>query len=762
MATRDSNPSDGPILPGSTRELVRRVPAHRHHPGLRLDKLSASGDMKTQHSALLAVAECRGDEELLKALLRRREGALDQLRAHRFEMKTLGPLTLHLSRSGALENAGTALHPVYGFVHLPGSGLKGMARAWAETVWAKAQADPEEAWRRIGQAFGWSDGSETRKRGWRPDSVATPDGTSIGRIVFHDAWPLTWPQVQPDIANIHHQPYYTGKDDPGDWHDPVPVYFLAVKEGTGFEFALSDRKPDDDGLLALAEEWLREALELEGAGAKTAAGYGRFTHDGTRARPAARPLGASHGLCLASPAFLAGARQDASDCDLRPATLRGLLRSWWRTMHAAHVDLGTLRRLETAVWGDANSGSPVRISLEPTVRPPPEPHPDRKDQQFRRRHDLQQPEERKVTQGLFYASYGMAEKEPRWLMPVGAAWKLHLSVRDGRVGAVSGGEKPIPASMLLEQAEAALWLLARFGGAGSRSRKGFGSFDDIEVRGIASRDDCIAAAARFRDACGVKNASSRSLDSAALEDAIVLEKATPWRDPWFALDRTGMALQLFAKGLPGKDRMALGLPRRTGSGPDARDLSAGDVDRHASPANWSLARGEDDRLTVRLIAFPAPRLPDLETSKRVLGELVEAARARLDDDIRKLPNAGLRRPDGGAQANASASASEAGRRARTLEKGKVVEAVLLDERTRKGGWRAKHEPTEKKMPIQNSAEVPDDCKPGDRVELYVFSSDAFQWLSEKVKQQLERRRSAGPQRAGAGPRGHRSRQGRRR
>ena len=670
MSTRDITPSDGPILPRSARELVRRVSAHRNHPGLRLDKLSASGDMKRQRSELLAVADCRGDEELLKALLRRREGALDQLRAHRFEMKTLGPLTLHLSRSGSLENAGIALHPVYGFVHLPGSGLKGMARAWAETVWAKAQADPEEAWRRIGQAFGWSVGSETRKRGWRPDSAAVPEGSSTGRIVFHDAWPLAWPRVQPDIVNNHHKDYYAGNDDPGDWHDPVPVYFLAVEEGTGFEFAISDRKRDDDGLLALAEEWLQAALELEGAGAKTAAGYGRFSSEGTRARPAARPLGASNELRLVSPAFLAGAKQNESDCDLRPATLRGLLRWWWRTMHAAHVDQGTLRRLETAVWGDAESGSPVRISLEPTRKLSPKQHPDKRDQRFLSQHDLRKPDSRKVTQGLFYASYGMAERERRWLMPAGAAWKLHLSVRDGTYSPASGGKEPtpIPASMLLEQAEAALWLLARFGGAGSRSRKGFGSFDDVEMQGLDSREDCTAAAGRFRKACGVKDASSRSLDSAVLEDAIVLEKATPWRDPCFALDRTGMALQLFAKGLPGEDRRALGLPRRTGIGRDSRELRAKAGTRHASPAIWSLARGEDDRLTVRLIAFPSPRLPDPETSKRALGELVEAVRGRLDDDIRELPSAGSRRPGVRVQANAGASASEAGHRTRTLDK----------------------------------------------------------------------------------------------
>ena len=55
--------------------------------------------------------------------------------ALRWRCATTGPLTLHLVRASALENAGICLHPLYGFVYLPGTGLKGMARAYAETVW---------------------------------------------------------------------------------------------------------------------------------------------------------------------------------------------------------------------------------------------------------------------------------------------------------------------------------------------------------------------------------------------------------------------------------------------------------------------------------------------------------------------------------------------------------------------------------------------------------------------------------------------------
>ena len=753
---RPSVPS-GPILPRSSCDLIRAVPVERRHPGLQLDKLSSAGEMKGQRAALDEIVKSARDDELLRALNVRRREMLDAARACRLRMVTRGPLTLHLSRSGSLENAGIALHPVYGFVHLPGSGIKGLARAWAETAWAPGQADAEGAWRSIERVFGWSAGSERHKRCWRPETVEPPPGSASGRIVFHDAWPLAWPTVDLDIVNNHHARYYAGEDDPGDWEDPIPVYFLAIGAGVEFEFALSDRRPAGDGLLELAREWLAAALRFEGAGAKTAAGYGRFeaTDAESEAAPPERPASVRFDLRLAAPAFLAGARQSGEDCDLRPATLRGLLRWWWRTPHAAHVDRDTLRRLEAAVWGDAQAGSPVRLAVDFVSGGKPEPHPDKGDRGFLDRHDIQRPgRERKVTQGLFYASYGMAEKRPyRWSRPAGSTWRLTVTARDGRLTATGGsGTVKIPASLLIGQASAALWLLARFGGAGSRSRKGFGSFHDVDVDGIASVEDCRTAAAGFRDACGLSQGAERVLDSPALEDVILMECPTPWRDPWFALDRIGMALQRFAKGRDGDDRTPLGLPRRVGRGRDAQTLRAGKTNRHASPAMWSLGVGDDGTLTARLAAFPAPRLPDRETSKKALRELAGFAKGELTEQTKQQPRAGQRPPPADRTPRDPGAAS---RSSPTLEKGRFVEAVLLEERTRKGGWRARHEPTGKEMTIGNTGDVPAERKPGDRVELYVFSGDAFQWPTDKVRQAAGRRRDASQAPRRGGPRGRR-------
>src|SRR5581483_6165314 len=86
-----------------------------------------------------------------------------------FSSTTTGPLTLHLARASALENAGICLHPLYGFASLPGSALKGMARAYAETIWLPTQTDQKQAWRQIEDVFGWAPNPDRRQQINDPD-----------------------------------------------------------------------------------------------------------------------------------------------------------------------------------------------------------------------------------------------------------------------------------------------------------------------------------------------------------------------------------------------------------------------------------------------------------------------------------------------------------------------------------------------------------------------------------------------------------------
>lgn len=759
------------VLPSRVASLLHEVPVPDRHPGLHLDKLSPPGDQKAQRLAIEKVCNAARSEALLRDLSSRRAAVLDGLRAQRFQATTTGPLTLHLARASGLENAGIHLHPVYGFVCLPGSGLKGMARAWAETIWIESQDDRVAAWDRIRAVFGWSPATDARKS-WQPDGVQAPVGSRTGAVIFHDAWPTTWPRLEADIVNNHHAQYYEGKGDPGDWEDPIPVYFLTVPAGAIFDFAVSPRTAADDAGARLAElalEWLRGALAHEGAGAKTNAGYGRFRLKDVPDQPAtaARRIG-RHALTLATPAFLAGAQQQqGGDCDLRPATLRGLLRWWWRTMHAAHLDRTALRKLETVVWGDAENGGALAVSVEGAVRPAVKPF-DFKDRfrpkrEFAQAHELESAP-RNTTQGLFYGSYGMDEKKgQRHYAAPGARWTVVLAARKGRL---PDGDRSIEAAEILRQGEAALWLLCHYGGVGSKARKGFGSFADVEVSDLATINDCKRRGAAFRRVSGFSERSRDPVRSSSLEDMLDLEVETPWKNWWFAIDQLGSAAQAFARENAHKERKkALGLPRKVHGprdqpmGHQNRDkhtppkrLSAGGHQRHAAPVHYHLSPRADGALTIRMIAFPSPALPDIDTSRRVLGDLRAWLESELAERKKRHANRGVRAPKPGA-APSGPGADTPGAASPLPKSGERVDAVLLDEKTKKGGWKARHEPSGLQGPIQNTAAVPGDAAPGNRVGLAVASINpraiAFRWPTAS---DAGLKNPGGPSRQGRGSR----------
>ena len=54
-----------------------------------------------------------------------------------------------------------------------------------------------------------------------------------------------------------------------------------------------------------------------------------------------------------------------------------------------------------------------------------------------------------------------------------------------------------------------------------------------------------------------------------------------------------------------------------------------------------------------------------------------------------------------------------------LKVGVVVEGVLLEEKTRKGGWKARETASGLAGAIQNTQAVPFDAKPGDAVKLKI-------------------------------------------
>jgi CRISPR-associated protein Cmr6 len=777
---------------------VRRILAAHgcDHPGLALDKFvhRSAGQAFSRHalqSAVVGVNDRAGLQKEYQLVRARWLATMKLLRAQTFDATTTGPLSLHLSRASALENAGICLHPLYGFAYLPGSGLKGLARAYAETLWLPVQSDEPEAWHRIEDVFGWAPNPDRRqhiKDPKHPAAVrrtddADPESPEIkassGNIVFHDAWPTAWPPLMVDIVNNHHPDYYQHQENshpPGDWEDPVPVYFLAVKPGATFTFPISKRHPGvPDDLLRLAHRWLLGALCHLGAGAKTNAGYGAFKLvDGTAASPLAEVDGtwqaATSGanakravlettLEVVTPAFFAGAEQygpaAAEGCDLRPATLRGHLRWWWRTMYAGFLEVKTLRTLEAAIWGDTRSSGAVRVVVEAVHEHGESPRIEVYDKRSKANFNNWQKQSEfgipdsdphETTQGLWYLSYGMDEgrgnqRRQRRVLEPPVFWRLRLVARsttffsnraDAADPSKSSHGMPITAQKALNQAKAALWLLCHFGAVGSKGRKGFGS---LTANGLEewTLDKCRQTAKQLRTELNLPNIfDERQADSSSLERMLgPVEVKFSWPNVWHVLDQVGFAYQVFAKKYEHRrEKMALGLPRRIGApvqgtfNPKRPVTTEG---RHASPVHIHVARS-DDGFVVRTVAFPAAYLPDLQTSTEFLKDFLTDFGKDLQRraGLRSLPPGPSEAPRRPRQQTPSAPAGP------ILPKpGDRVEAVLLEERTKRGGWKARHEPSGLSGPIHNTDTVPAHMKPGDRVELVVASVShreiAFRW-----------------------------------
>jgi CRISPR-associated protein Cmr6 len=117
----------------------------------------------------------------------------------------------------------------------------------------------------------------------------------IGTVTFFDAFPLNLSQksIKVDIMNPHYGDYYNYEPSnpkfkpPTDFQNPVPIPFLTV-EDTKFRFIIGSKKEQlenfkigkkENGVDKTISDWLTEALENHGIGAKTAVGYGRMVQN---------------------------------------------------------------------------------------------------------------------------------------------------------------------------------------------------------------------------------------------------------------------------------------------------------------------------------------------------------------------------------------------------------------------------------------------------------------------------------------------------
>lgn len=252
-----------------------------------------------------------------------------------FEAKTVWRLAVGMATNPALE-IGLSLHPFLGFPFLSGSAVKGLTHHVAESEliskqeeWVEGElfpplpdvatlltllADAELVKALFGSLHLLPAGPDSRPRTARsllerwlkldefPHELQRRTLKLLqdtgGLLAFYDAVPAEDGKsiLQIDVMTPHYPKYYDERKPPSDDQDPTPLLFLAVRPGVKFHFAfrigaLPRAEPRDDDekerarlldgknrqeLAERVKTWLERGLERDGAGAKTAAGYGYF------------------------------------------------------------------------------------------------------------------------------------------------------------------------------------------------------------------------------------------------------------------------------------------------------------------------------------------------------------------------------------------------------------------------------------------------------------------------------------------------------
>ncbi len=196
-------------------------------------------------------------------------------------------LTVGLGNETILENSIT-LNNTWGFPYIPGSALKGAVRAYyinkiSEDITELAPND-------IDDLISLSDKDFANKNAEIKTNKSILSARRIfgtkdkeGAIIFFDAYPTKFPLLKVDIMNPHFLSYYSNKENnnppPGDWENPVLIYFITVKENQQFLFAYSTRHNYnlDEVDLGQLKEYIKATLIEHGIGAKTSVGYGFFS-----------------------------------------------------------------------------------------------------------------------------------------------------------------------------------------------------------------------------------------------------------------------------------------------------------------------------------------------------------------------------------------------------------------------------------------------------------------------------------------------------
>lgn len=231
-------------------------------------------------AAQYSLGQEREQQDLVADVAVRRATAIAQLRRQGKNVARLHAvpewrLAVGLGDKSNAHEIGLSLHGTYGWPVIPASSLKGLTAAWAAATAEEGVGDVDPAdVRRVM-------GTPRQRPGTSASAAPAAEEAAQGTVRFLDAIPAGQSvKVALDVLTPHVKPYYetTSPDStrlaepPAEYHNPVPVNFLAVA-GTFAVDLYGTSKADVD----LAVRWLVKAGDEFGAGGKTAAGYGFLT-----------------------------------------------------------------------------------------------------------------------------------------------------------------------------------------------------------------------------------------------------------------------------------------------------------------------------------------------------------------------------------------------------------------------------------------------------------------------------------------------------
>lgn len=210
-------------------------------------------------------------------------------------------LTIGIGNASVYETSIT-LHHIYGIPYIPASQIKGAVRSYIIQEEFKGKEENAIMDKDFCDVFGCSKEHEIqigkgkkatkeKKDSWY-GFIKDSNPDREGAVIFFDAFPASEIKLSLDIMNVHYSEYYRSesnkKDDgtydkgsvkpPADWDNPSIINFLTIK-GTSFQFIIGAKEPaylEPKIKSKSIKAWLKEALEENGIGAKTAVGYGYF------------------------------------------------------------------------------------------------------------------------------------------------------------------------------------------------------------------------------------------------------------------------------------------------------------------------------------------------------------------------------------------------------------------------------------------------------------------------------------------------------